>query len=80
MIAGVELDLGQAWAHRRESGITAVLALGTPLLFGCAEALGMLLFDGWMRGDAKPWLFVVRGRSVRRHSASDFHTVDGTIG
>lgn len=52
MIAGVELDLGQAWAHRRESGITAVLALGALLLFGWAGALGMLLFDGWMRGGA----------------------------
>jgi Kef-type K+ transport system membrane component KefB len=31
MIAGVELDLRQAWAHRRESSITAGLALGTPL-------------------------------------------------
>jgi hypothetical protein len=38
MIAGVELDLRQAWAHRRESSITAGLALGTPLalrLPGC---------------------------------------------
>jgi Kef-type K+ transport system membrane component KefB len=38
MIAGVELDLKKAWAHRRESGITAGLALGTPLLLGCAAA------------------------------------------
>ena len=37
MIAGVELDLRKAWAHRRESGITAGLALGMPL-FGCAAA------------------------------------------
>ena len=34
MIAGIELDLGQAWKHRRESIITASLALGTPLAFG----------------------------------------------
>ena len=33
-IAGVELDLRKAWAHRRESGITAGLALGVPLLAG----------------------------------------------
>lgn len=32
-IAGVELDLKQAWRHRHESGITAALALGLPLLF-----------------------------------------------
>lgn len=34
MIAGIELDLKKAWEHRRESSITASLALGTPLLFG----------------------------------------------
>ena len=59
MIAGVELDLGQAWKHRRESGITAGMALGTPLLFGCVVALGMLLFEGWMGPSARPWQFVV---------------------
>src|SRR3569833_1003358 len=31
-IAGIELDLAQTWRHRRESGTTAVLALGVPLL------------------------------------------------
>ena len=48
MIAGVELDLRKAWAHRRESGITAGLALGVPLLFGSFAAAAMLGFDGWM--------------------------------
>ena len=33
MIAGIELDLKKAWLHRRESTITAGLALGTPLIF-----------------------------------------------
>lgn len=59
MIAGVELDLRKAWAHRRESGITAGLALGTPLLFGCAAAALMLGFDGWMGQQAQTWQFVV---------------------
>lgn len=59
MIAGVELDLRKAWAHRRESGITAGLALGTPLLFGCAAAALMLGFDGWMGPKAITWQFVV---------------------
>ncbi|MDP3538225.1 MAG: cation:proton antiporter [Azonexus sp.] len=59
MIAGVELDLKKAWAHRRESGITAGLALGTPLLFGCAAAALMLGFDGWMGPKAMTWQFVV---------------------
>ena len=59
MIAGVELDLKKAWAHRRESGITAGLALGMPLLFGCLAAALMLGFDGWMGRQAQTWQFVV---------------------
>ncbi len=59
MIAGIELDLKKAWAHRRESGITAGLALGIPLLFGCAAAVLMLGFDGWMGPKALTWQFVV---------------------
>jgi Kef-type K+ transport system membrane component KefB len=59
MIAGIELDLRKAWAHRRESGITASLALGTPLLFGCAAAALMLTVDGWMGAKAMTWQFVV---------------------
>jgi hypothetical protein len=31
-VAGIELDVKQAWAGRRETVITAGLALGTPLL------------------------------------------------
>ncbi|MGE5320008.1 MAG: cation:proton antiporter [Hyphomicrobiaceae bacterium] len=59
MIAGVELDLKQAWAHRRESGITAGLALGTPLVFGSAAAAVLLGFDGWMGPQALTWQFVL---------------------
>ena len=58
-IAGIELDLKKAWTHRRESGITAGLALGTPLLFGCAAAAGMLAFDGWMGTKGTTWQFVL---------------------
>ena len=59
MIAGVELDLKRAWENRRESGITAGLALGAPLLLGCAAAAVMLGFDGWMGLEARPWQFVL---------------------
>jgi len=59
MIAGVELDLRKTWAHRRESGITAGLALGVPLLFGSVAAAAMLGFDGWMGAKALTWQFVV---------------------
>ena len=58
-IAGIELDLKKAWAHRRESSITAGLALGTPLLFGCLAAAGMLAVDGWMGPKALTWQFVL---------------------
>jgi len=59
MIAGVELDLKKAWEHRRESGITAGLALGAPLLLGCAAAAVMLGLDGWMGPQAMAWQFVL---------------------
>lgn len=58
-IAGIELDLRKAWEHRRESAITAGLALGTPLLFGCVVAAGMLGFDGWIGPKGMTWQFVV---------------------
>jgi len=58
-IAGVELDLTQAWKYRRESGITAGLALGMPLLLGCGAALVMLATSsGWMGPKALDWQFV----------------------
>ena len=58
-IAGIELDLHQAWEHRRESGITAGLALGVPLAFGSVVALGMLRLPGWIGAQAQPWQFVL---------------------
>ena len=59
-IAGIELDLKKAWEHRRESGITAGLALGVPLLFGSVAAAGMLMMgQGWMGAKALTWQFIV---------------------
>ncbi len=57
-IAGIELDLRKAWQHRNESVITAALALGTPLLFGCIAAAGMLMYSGWIGPKALTWQFV----------------------
>ncbi len=59
MIAGIELDLKKAWEHRRESMITASLALGTPLVFGCIAAVGMLGYAGWKGAQAHDWQFVL---------------------
>jgi len=58
LIAGIELDLSQAWANRRESGITAGLALGVPLVFGALAALGLLRFPGWIGLQGQSWQFV----------------------
>jgi Kef-type K+ transport system membrane component KefB len=59
MIAGIELDLTKAWEHRYESGITAALALGMPMLLGSAVAAGMLGTRGWIGDHAMPWQFVL---------------------
>ncbi len=58
-IAGIELDLEEAWAKRGETSVTAGLALGMPLLFGCAAAAVMLMWkDGWMAPQGQTWQFV----------------------
>ncbi|MCS0615259.1 cation:proton antiporter [Massilia kyonggiensis] len=59
MLAGVELDLKKAWTYRRESATTAGLALGTPLLFGCAAAALLMAYPGWMGAKAAPWQFTL---------------------
>jgi Kef-type K+ transport system membrane component KefB len=58
-IAGIELDLRGVWINRRESLITAGLALGTPLSLGCLVALGMTRYAGWMGPNAATWQFVL---------------------
>jgi Kef-type K+ transport system membrane component KefB len=58
-IAGIELDLKKAWAHRRESTVTAGLALAMPLLLGSVAAAGMAAQAGWTGAAAMPWQFVL---------------------
>ncbi len=59
-LAGIELDLRQAWVHRRETGVTAGLALVTPLLLGAAAAWALLaLSPGWIGPQARTWQFVL---------------------
>lgn len=58
MIAGIELDLKDAWKYRKESAITAGLALGTPLITGCLAGLALLMADGWIGPKAASWQFV----------------------
>ncbi|WP_285711459.1 cation:proton antiporter [Erythrobacter oryzae] len=54
-IAGIELDLSQAWKHRGETGLTAGLALGMPLLAGTAAAAVILQFPGWRGPNGAYW-------------------------
>jgi Kef-type K+ transport system membrane component KefB len=58
-IAGIELDLSQAWRQRRESGSTAGLALGLPLALGALAAGAMLATPGWIGPAARDWQFVL---------------------
>src|SRR3984957_16324777 len=58
-IAGIELDLKDVWTNRRDSGITAALALGTTLLFGCAVAAELASLRGWIGPTAASWQFVL---------------------
>ncbi|MGI8955375.1 MAG: cation:proton antiporter [Chthoniobacterales bacterium] len=59
-VAGIELDIQKAWRYRRETGITAGLALGMPLLFGCGAALIMIsMSGGWMGPNGHTWQLIV---------------------
>ena len=46
--AGLELDLKAAWQNRRETGITASLALLAPLTLGMAAGALLLRTEGWL--------------------------------
>jgi len=59
LIAGVELDLHSVWRNRRETAITAGLALATPLLLGGIAALVALQGQGWIGAEGRPWQFVL---------------------
>ena len=58
-VAGIELDLTRAWAHRRETGITAGLALCMPLLLGAGAALILLQGPGWQGEAGARWQVVL---------------------
>lgn len=59
-IAGIELDLKKAWQYKYESTVTASLALGTPLVFGCIAAVGLMSFsDGWIGPQGMRWQFIL---------------------
>lgn len=60
-VAGLELDLEEAWKWRRETGITAGLALGAPLLLGAGVAALLLEWTNpaqWIGAQGTTWQFV----------------------
>jgi Kef-type K+ transport system membrane component KefB len=58
-VAGIELDLAAAWKNRGETGITASLALGMPLLAGAGAALILLQWPGWRGPQGAEWQVVL---------------------
>lgn len=59
-VAGIELDIEKAWENRRESSITAGLALGVPLVFGAIAAIIMLkLNSNWIGAKGQEWQFIL---------------------
>ena len=60
-VAGMELDIKEAWRWKGETGITAGLALGAPLLLGSGAAVLLLVFGGagWIGAAGTDWQFVL---------------------
>jgi Kef-type K+ transport system membrane component KefB len=59
-VAGIELDLGQAWQRRCETGVTSGLALLMPLAFGSAAAVLVLaLGSGWIGPHGAKWQVIL---------------------
>lgn len=58
-LAGVELDLRNVWRHRKESSVTAGLALGVPLSFGAVVGWLLVQHPGWIGNAAEGWQFTL---------------------
>ena len=59
-LAGIELDISQAWDNRRETGLTAALALAVPFALGALVG-GLLLLQnlGWIGAQGNPLQLVL---------------------
>jgi len=58
-IAGTELDLRQAWTERRDSAVTAGLAMLMPMLAGALIGLALIWHSpAWVGSQARSWQFV----------------------
>lgn len=54
-IAGIELDLKQAWEKRGETGMVATLGLLVPLAFGTIAGALLLQTGGWQGPNGHEW-------------------------
>jgi Kef-type K+ transport system membrane component KefB len=60
-VAGLELDFREAWRSRRDTVVTAGLAMVMPMALGAAVAAALLYFGtpvAWMGAKAQDWQFV----------------------
>jgi Kef-type K+ transport system membrane component KefB len=60
-VAGLELDLEEAWHRRGETGLTATLALGFPLALGAGAAAVLLEIGNpaeWIGAKGQTWQFI----------------------
>jgi Kef-type K+ transport system membrane component KefB len=58
-VAGIELDVRQAWQRRGETALTAGLALAAPLCLAALVALPLAFADGWVGQAGRRWQFVL---------------------
>jgi Kef-type K+ transport system membrane component KefB len=56
--AGLELDLKAILNKKMDTGVTALFALGVPLIFGSIFAFIVSNYTGWMGESAQTWQFV----------------------
>ncbi len=58
-VAGLELDVTDAWNKRRETSVAAGFALVVPLVFGALVAWGMVQSPGWVGDKGQVWQTVL---------------------
>ena len=58
-VAGLELDVTEAWAKRRETSVAAGLALVVPLVLGAAAAAVLVQVPGWVGTAGHSWQAVL---------------------
>jgi Kef-type K+ transport system membrane component KefB len=58
-VAGLELDVTDAWKKRRETSLAAGLALVVPLVFGTLVGWGMVQSPGWVGDKGQVWQTVL---------------------